>query len=59
MLTSVFFDLRCIYGNHSLFQDLRDHVIGKTRDNHIFLAHMTRNALSSQPPLGFFRNFIL
>lgn len=59
MLTSVFFDLRCIYGKHSLFQDLRDHVIGKTRDNHIFLAHMTRNALSSQPPLGFFRNFIL
>nr|WP_319393899.1 putative nucleotidyltransferase substrate binding domain-containing protein [uncultured Desulfobacter sp.] len=59
MLTSVFFDLRCIYGNRSLFQDLRDHVLGKTRDNQIFLAHMTMNALSHQPPLGFFRNFIL
>nr|WP_321398179.1 DUF294 nucleotidyltransferase-like domain-containing protein [uncultured Desulfobacter sp.] len=59
MLTSVFFDLRCIYGNRSLFQDLRDHVLSKTRDNHIFLAHMTNNALSRQPPLGFFRNFVL
>ena len=59
MLTSVFFDLRCIYGNRSLFQDLRDHVIGKTRGNRIFLGHMTKNALSRQPPLGFFRNFVL
>jgi CBS domain-containing protein len=59
MLTSVFFDLRCIYGHRSLFQDLRNHVLGKTCDNQIFLAHMTMNALSHQPPLGFFRNFIL
>ena len=59
MLTSVFFDLRCIYGSRNLFQDLRDHVLDKTRDNQIFLAHMTMNALSRQPPLGFFRNFIL
>jgi CBS domain-containing protein len=59
MLTSVFFDLRCIYGNRSLFQDLRDHVLGKIRGNRIFLAHMTRNALSRQPALGFFRNFVL
>ncbi len=59
MLTIVFFDLRCIYGNRSLFQDLRDHVLCKTRGNRIFLAHMTRNALSRQPSLGFFRNFIL
>lgn len=59
MLISVFFDLRCIYGKRSLFQKLRDHVLGKTRGNRIFLAHMTKNALSRQPPLGFFRNFIL
>ncbi|WP_320042597.1 DUF294 nucleotidyltransferase-like domain-containing protein [uncultured Desulfobacter sp.] len=59
MLTSVFFDLRCIYGNRSLFQDLRDYVLSKIRGNRIFLAHMTRNALSHQPPLGFFRNFVL
>jgi len=59
MLTSVFFDLRCIYGNRNLFQDLRDHVLCKIRGNRIFLAHMTRDALSRQPPLGFFRNFVL
>ena len=59
MLTCVFFDLRCIYGKRSLFQELRDHVLDKTRGNRIFLAHMTNNALSRQPPLGFFRNFVL
>ena len=30
MLTCVFFDLRCIYGKRSLFQELRDHVLDKT-----------------------------
>ena len=30
-----------------------------TRGKSIFLAHMAANALSHQPPLGFFRNFVL
>ena len=59
MLTCVFFDLRCIYGDESLFQQLRDHVIELTRGKSIFLAHMAANALTHQPPLGFFRNFVL
>jgi len=59
MLTCVFFDLRCIHGEGELFQQLRDHFIGQTRGNSIFLAHMAANAMSHQPPLGFFRNFVL
>jgi len=59
MLTCVFFDLRCIYGDESLFQKLRDHVMELTHGKSIFLAHMAANALSHQPPLGFFRNFVL
>ncbi|TVO72525.1 putative nucleotidyltransferase substrate binding domain-containing protein [Sedimenticola selenatireducens] len=59
MLTCVFFDLRCIAGEKSLFQDLREYLLDKTRGNQIFLAYMAGNALSHKPPLGFFRNFVL
>ena len=59
MLTSVFFDLRHVYGDVNLFRELRQHVLEKTRGNRIFLAHMVGNALKHQPPLGFFRNFVL
>ncbi len=59
MLTSVFFDLRRIYGDVNLFRELRQHVLDKTRGNRIFLAHLVGNALKHQPPLGFFRNFVL
>ncbi|MCP3869415.1 MAG: cyclic nucleotide-binding/CBS domain-containing protein [Gammaproteobacteria bacterium] len=59
MLTCVFFDLRCVHGNINLFRELREYVLRKTRGNRIFLAHMVGNALTHQPPLGFFRNFVL
>jgi len=59
MLTSVFFDLRCIYGDLNLFDELRRYMLNKTRGNRFFLAFMAGNALSHQPPLGFFRNFVL
>ena len=59
MLTCVFFDLRCIYGEKNLFRDIRQYLLQKTRGNRIFLAYMAGNALSHQPPLGFFRNFVL
>jgi CBS domain-containing protein len=59
MLSSVFFDLRPLYGNHRLFRQLNEYVLGKSRTNRIFLAFMTANALTHQPPLGFFRNFVL
>lgn len=59
MLTCVFFDLRHIYGDEKLFRDLRQFVLEKTRGNRIFLAYMAANAMSHQPPLGFFRNFVL
>ena len=56
---SVFFDLRCIYGDRSLFDELQHYVLRQTPDNQIFLGLMAANALRHQPPLGFFRNFVL
>ncbi|MCB1851438.1 MAG: cyclic nucleotide-binding/CBS domain-containing protein [Gammaproteobacteria bacterium] len=59
MLTSVFFDMRRVYGSRNLFRDIADHALEMTRGNRIFLAFMSGNALSHQPPIGFFRNFVL
>ncbi|MCP3669334.1 MAG: cyclic nucleotide-binding/CBS domain-containing protein [Gammaproteobacteria bacterium] len=59
MLTCVFFDLRCVCGDRSLFRGLRKYLQEKCRGNRIFLAHMAGNALTHRPPLGFFRNFVL
>ena len=59
MLTSVFFDMRRVYGSRNLFREIADYALEKTRGNRIFLAFMAGNALSHQPPIGFFRNFVL
>ncbi|MBB4286104.1 putative nucleotidyltransferase substrate binding domain-containing protein [Roseospira goensis] len=59
MHASVFFDMRPIFGNHALFHELRAYVLKKTQSNGIFLAYLASNALSRQPPLGFFRNLVL
>jgi CBS domain-containing protein len=54
MLTSVFFDLRRIYGDADLLDDLRSETLASTRSNGIFLAHLARNALDRKPPLSLF-----
>lgn len=52
MLTSVFFDQRFVYGERTLLDELRAHVLRQTPGQRIFLAHMVSNALTHQPPLG-------
>lgn len=59
MLSSVFFDMRSLFGETDLYTNLRDFVLKKSAGNRIFLAFMAGNALSHQPPLGFFKNFVL
>jgi len=59
MLSSVFFDLRLMHGEQSLLDELQQHILSKSKTNRIFLAYMTGNALTHQPPLGLFRNFVL
>jgi CBS domain-containing protein len=59
MLSSVFFDMRVVSGDESLFQRLQPFVLEKGRENRIFMAYMVANALKHRPPLGFFRNFVL
>lgn len=59
MHACIFFDLRCLYGDISLFKALQSYVVDKASRNRIFHAYMASNALSHEPPLGFFRNFVL
>jgi len=59
MLSSVFFDMRVVGGDRTLYQRLQPLILGKSKKNRIFLAYMVANALKHRPPLGFFRNFVL
>ncbi|MCW8879227.1 MAG: DUF294 nucleotidyltransferase-like domain-containing protein [Kangiellaceae bacterium] len=59
MYASIFFDLRCIYGDHSLLQRLHQYIGQLVESNEMFLNYMAANALQHTPPLGLFRSFVL
>jgi CBS domain-containing protein len=59
MLSSIFFDLRSVYGSTTLLQELQNETLEQSRKASIFLAYMAANALTHKPPLGFFRRFVL
>jgi len=56
---TIFFDMRSIYGEQSLFEQLQNWVLQKTKNNDIFLAALTQNATQRIAPLGFFKNFVI
>ena len=59
MHANIFFDLRCVYGDQLLVDELKDYIRDTARGNELFLALMSKNAMNYQPPLGFFRQFVL
>ena len=59
MLSSIFFDLRPVYGDTSLFDELQNNMLNMTKKNQLFISHLIGNALTHKPPLGFFRNFLM
>ncbi len=59
MHASIFFDLRCVGGRQALVETLKADIREQTRGNELFLALMAKNATTYQPPLGFFRQFVL
>ncbi len=54
---NIYFDLRPLAGAAALAERLRDHVLGLTTDNRLFLRMLTANALQAEPPLGVIRSF--
>jgi CBS domain-containing protein len=59
MRVSIFFDLRAVYGDNHLCQQLQQHMLQKASSNSIFLAALAANALRSPAPLGVFRRFLV
>lgn len=59
LYSTIFFDLRCLYGEAALFDDLHQSILRRTQKSTMFLTHMAANALNFRPPLGFFKGFVL
>ena len=58
MHSSIFFDIRSVYGETALVDALQEHAIKGAETNRIFRRFMAGNCLSHRPPLGFFRRFV-
>jgi CBS domain-containing protein len=59
MEVSIFFDIRAVYGDKMLVKSLQDHMLKHTQSNSIFLAALAQNVLSTPPPMGIFRRFVV
>ena len=59
MFSSIFFDLRVIAGKEGLLKGIQKNISKLSKNNQLFLALMTVNALHHRTPLGFFRDFVL
>jgi len=59
MYSNIFFDLRAVEGDEALVEELKDYIAQLAKKNQIFLAMMAKNSMAFQPPLGFFRQFVL
>jgi CBS domain-containing protein len=60
VLNSVtFFDFRPMYGEASLAETLRDHLNTLVKDQKVFLGYLANMAIKNQPPIGFFKSFVV
>ncbi|MBM6405347.1 cyclic nucleotide-binding/CBS domain-containing protein [Phycicoccus sp. CSK15P-2] len=57
--SSIFFDMRPVHGDVGLHTRLQQHVLRTTPGAKTFLAHLAKQAGAHEPPLGFFRGFVL
>lgn len=56
---SIFFDSRPLHGDEALHARLVEDIAAWVPQGRKFLAHLTKAALAHEPPLGFFRGFVL
>lgn len=59
MHANIFFDLRAVSGDGELVDALKNTILKTAQDNELFLALMAKNAMTWQPPLGLFRQFVV
>ena len=59
LASSIYFDLRVVWGDEQGCQQLRRSVLEQVADNRLFQRMMADNALRHRPPVGRFREFVL
>ena len=59
LASSIYFDLRAVWGDEQGCQHLRRTILSQVADNRLFQRMMADNALRHRPPVGRFREFVL
>ena len=59
LASSIYFDLRAVWGDEQSCQHLRRTILTQVADNRLFQRMMADNALRHRPPVGRFREFVL
>lgn len=59
LASSIYFDLRVVWGDDSGCQQLRRSILEQVADNRLFQRMMAENALRQRPPVGRFKDFVL
>ncbi|MBB4818443.1 CBS domain-containing protein [Pseudomonas alcaligenes] len=57
--SSIYFDLRTVWGDRESCEQLRREVLVQVADNQLFQRLMAENALRQRPPVGRFRDFVV
>ncbi|WP_429490162.1 putative nucleotidyltransferase substrate binding domain-containing protein [Pseudomonas sp. S30_BP2TU TE3576] len=57
--SSIYFDLRVVWGSEQSCEQLRRAILDQVGDNRLFQRMMAENALRNRPPVGRFREFVL
>ncbi|NWB50817.1 CBS domain-containing protein [Pseudomonas gingeri] len=59
LASSIYFDLRVVWGEEQACQQLRQGILAQVADNRLFQRMMADNALRQRPPVGRLREFVL
>lgn len=59
LASTIYFDLRVVWGDEQGADQLRHEILDQVADNRLFQRMMAENALRHQPPVGRFRDFVL
>ncbi|APC19266.1 cyclic nucleotide-binding protein [Pseudomonas frederiksbergensis] len=57
--SSIYFDLRVVWGDEQGCEQLRRAILDQVADNRLFQRMLAENALRQRPPVGRFREFVL
>ncbi|MDE1167014.1 MAG: putative nucleotidyltransferase substrate binding domain-containing protein [Pseudomonas sp.] len=59
LASSIYFDLRVVWGDEQGCEQLRRSILDQVADNRLFQRMLAENALRQRPPVGRFREFVL